>query len=592
MQSTNVHAGRHRARSALGVVCLVLAALAVGFFQLQIVSSPAHQVRADGDRLQAVPIPAVRGVIVDRHGAVLAEDVVARALSILPGRVDSVRAALDRLAPHLGLTERDVAALLERRAADPDQPLLVSRHAPPALVSAIEGEPGEFRGVWTGVRHTRRYPAGAATAHVVGMVGEADPSELRRPELRAARAGALVGRAGAERQYERQLAGTAGLEYVRVDGAGRVLGPVAMRPGLDPTPGEPVQISVDLALQKRIAELVPAAARVGVVAVEPVTGAVLALYSSPSFDPNLPDGLVLTDSWAALRDDPAVPLLNRAIGTAHAPGFPWAVATAAAALRLGLVDGESRPPMACRGGLSYADRYFRCSDPRGHGSLGLAQALQQSCDVYFYQLALRMGLERVLEAGIRAGLGRATSLDLPGENAGVRPPARSGRERRSEAETMVAALELATGNGPIAVTALQLARLYAALVGDGVPTPRLIVRAADPVAEVHADVILGLGSEQRYDLLAGLLGPARSRGLRHEPGLSDHDWGAISGRSPAAGPSRHEWFVGVGGTGSRYGIVVVVVIEAGFGQADAARIAAGAVWHHVDRAVEVPAAEG
>jgi penicillin-binding protein 2 len=577
MESSHGHAGHRRARTALGIMCLVLAALGAGFFQLQIVSSPAQTSRAEGARLQAVPIPAPRGVIVDRYGALLAEDVVAYAVSVLPGHADSVKAVLHRLAPRMGLPAAEVEALLERSRAAPDQPLLVSHDLPLDLVAAIEADSAGFRGAWAGVRHKRRYPAGSAAAHVVGMVGQAEPSELHRPELRAARTGALVGRAGVERQYERHLAGMGGLTYVRVNGAGGVLGPAATHPGLAPTPGQPLQLTLDLALQKRIAELVPAAARAGVAAIEPATGAVLALYSSPSFDPNLPDAPALADAWATLRDDPAIPLLNRAIGSAHAPGFPWAVTTAATALRLGIIDGGTRMPMTCRGGLPYGDRYFRCADPRGHGSLTLAQALHQSCHVYFHQVALQLGLERVLEAGMRAGLGRATGIDIPGENAGIRPAARAGRGPASETESIARALELSTGDGPVAVTALQMARLYAAVVDSAGTAPRVVVDA--PAGETLA---LGLDATQRALLLEGLGGGARSYGMDSGSGLTELGWSAIAGGSRSPGEAGHHWFVGVGHGPSRSEIVVVVMLEGGASAATAGHIAAGAVGHYLD----------
>jgi penicillin-binding protein 2 len=579
MESSHGHAGYGRARSALGIMCLVLAALGAAFFQLQIVSSPAQTARADGAKLQAVPLPAARGVIVDRHGALLAEDVAAFALSILPGPADSVEAVLHRLAPRLGIPAPEIESLLERSRAAPDQPLLVSRDLPLDFVAAIEADPAGFRGAWAGIRHKRRYPAGPTAAHVVGMVGEAEPSELHRPEFRAARTGALVGRAGVELQYERHLAGKGGLTYVRVDGAGRVLGPVATHPGLAPTPGQPLQLTIDLGLQKRIAELVPAAARLGVAAIEPATGAVLALYSSPSFDPNLPDGPAPGDAWATLRDDPSVPLLNRAIGSAHAPGFPWAVTTAATALRLGIIDGETLMPMACRGGMPYGDRYFRCADPRGHGSLTLAQALHQSCHVYFHQVALQLGLERVLEAGMRAGLGRATGIDIPGENAGIPPAVRTGRGRASETESMTTALELSTGNGPVAVTALQMARLYAAVVDGARAAPRVVVAGGAPSGEALG---LGLDAAQRALLLEGLGGAAGSYGMNSGSGLTELSWSAVAGQSGSPGEGGPHWFVGVGHGPTRSEIVVVVITEGGASAATAGQIAAGAVGHYLD----------
>lgn len=581
MEPSHVHAGRRRALSAMAAVCVVLAALGVAFFQLQIVRSPASVVRSAGERLQAVPVPAPRGMIVDRHGRVLAEDVAAYALSVLPAPVDSVHALLKRLSPHLGLSARDVEALLARRLIDPDRPLLVSRDVPFDAVTAIGEEMASFDGVWVGQRPQRRYPAGPAAAHVVGMLGEASSSELRRPEFRASRTGALVGRVGAERAHERRLAGVGGLRYVRVDSAGRVLGPVPTHPTLAATAGTSVQLSVDLSLQQHIAGLVAPEARVGIVALAPSSGEVLALYSSPSFDPNLPASVVREDPWGAWQDDPARPLLNRAIGAAYSPGFLWAATTAAAALRLGIVEEDTRPPLACRGGIAYGDRYFRCSDPRGHGSLGLHEALQQSCDVYFYQLALQISFERLVAAGARAGFGRVTGIDLPGEHPGTLPASPGARTRDADAGSVAAALDLATGRGPVAVSALQLARFYGALAtGRGVPSPRVARGEGGGVDEARS-LSLELGSAGRAWVREGLRGPTRARGVAFEPRLADWDWGATGGTVSGSTGTGHEWFVGLGGRGEIPEIVVVVVLERGRDGMDAGRVAAGAVAHYL-----------
>jgi penicillin-binding protein 2 len=372
------------------------------------------------------------------------------------------------------------------------------------------------------------------------------------------------------------------LSYVRVDSAGRVRGSVPTHPALAASPGRSVQLSVDLSLQQHIAELVAPTARAGVVALEPRSGEVLALYSSPSFDPNLPASVLPGDPWGAWQEDPAHPLLNRAIEVAYSPGFPWAATTAVAALRLGIVDEATPPPLPCRGGIVYADRYFRCSDPRGHGSLGLYEALQQSCDVYFYQLALQISFERLVAAGARAGFGRVTGIDLPGEHPGALPAPPPAHARGPEVESVVAAMELATGRGPVAVSALQLARFYAALAtGRGVPSPRVVRAEGGAVGATTGPLSLGLGTAGRAWVRKGLGGASRARGLAFEPRLEEWDWSATEGAVSGSTGTDHDWFVGLGGRGEVPEIVVVVVVESGTAGMDAGQVAAGVVAHYL-----------
>src|SRR5690606_23657441 len=185
----------------------------------------------------------------------------------------------------------------------------------------------------------------------------------------------------------------------------------------EPVPGESIRLTVDLDLQEWLARIVPDTARGAVVALRPGTGEGLALYSFPTFDPNEFVGNVTPERWRELQHDPSKRLLDRAISGVYSPGSTWKLATAAIALQLGVVNPEAVMPVACRGGMQYGNRYFRCWESRGHGFLSLPDAIKHSCNVYFYQLGLQIGLERMLAEGLRLGFATPTGIDLPSERS-------------------------------------------------------------------------------------------------------------------------------------------------------------------------------
>jgi penicillin-binding protein 2 len=310
----------------------------------------------------------------------------------------------------------------------------------------------------------------------VGYVGEITEQELESPALRDRRPGSLVGKVGIEREYEDSLAGSDGVHFVEVDALGRVVREEGA-PTLPAVTGHPVRTTIDLELQRFVASIFPRERRGAIVAMEPRSGAILALYSSPPYDPNAFVGGIGRQEWQALNDDPARPLLNRAISTRYPPASTFKLAIAMMALHRGEAGFDTRMPQPCLGGLQFGNRFFRCWKPEGHGALDLVGAIASSCDVYFYQLGLRLGVDSLLRDGNQFGFRSPTGIDLPGELTSVFPTGRDYYDRvyGPGRWTSSVAMNLAIGQGENAQTLLNMVRFYAMLANaGGIPTPHVV----------------------------------------------------------------------------------------------------------------------
>ena len=557
----------------MGIVCVILGGLALAFFQTQVVRNPAYAMESDRNRLRPLTVPAPRGDIVDRAGRSLAESVPGYALSLLPAPEDSMRSTLLRLAQHLGMSEADVEGILERHRRHPERRVVISTDLRFEQVSALEERRVEFKELLVEMLPKRHYPAGAAAAHVIGYIGEISERELDAPAFEGYRGGTLVGKAGVERQYESRLGGEDGVRYVEVDALGRLVGSYPSGAALPPEPGTPIRLNIDRGLQEWIARVVPASRRGAVVALEPGTGAVLAMYSSPSFDPNELVSPVSHARWRELREDTARGLLDRSISGIYPPASTWKLATSAIALELDILDPDEPLPLACRGGMQYGSRYFRCWDRAGHGALTLAEAIAVSCDVYFYQVGLQVGLDRLIDEALRLGFGRPTGVDLPGERAGNFPSGPDWYRRRfgappTEAEVM----NLAIGQGPNDQTPLKMAQFFAALATDGTaPAPR--VWAEGPALAPALD--LRVSQPSLKALREGLRLVTAPGGTAHGSSLEHWSWIGKTGTAENPHGPDHGWFVGIAGPrdgGSE--IVVAAIIEAGEHGSDVAQVAA------------------
>ena len=537
-----------RARAARLVVLGAAAVILAAFFRTQILEYDSYSTQSQSNRRRLIPLPAARGTIYDRNGLVLAESVPGFTIALLPGPEDSLRATLRRIARLAQLDSTAIEQVIRRYRRAPYQPALVRADAPLAMVAALEERRLAIPGLLIQTEPKRFYPDSTAAAHVLGYLGEVAESELRRGRT-PLDVGVLVGKDGLEREYDDSLRGKAGARFLEVSALGRMVREVE-EPGflLEPVAGLPLHTTIDLDLQRFVASVFPPGRRGAVVALDPADGAVLALYSAPGFDPNAFVGGVDPGYWRSLTEDPARPLLNRAVQARYPPGSTWKLAVAAMALKRGLVGFRSRMPVPCRGGLQYGNRFFRCWQLEGHGDLNLEQAIAQSCDVYFYQLGLKLGVTSLLEDAVGWGGRARTGIDLPGELQSEFPSGREYYDRLYGPRrwTSAVALNLAIGQGENAQTPINMVRLYQMLAGDGTPlAPHLVrAKAGDPVnpLDLTTEQLDGLRRAMINVVEAGTARASRVQALTiagktatsQNPHGKDHGW--FIGFAPAESP--------------------------------------------------------
>lgn len=477
---------RRRAWIAFAGVIVVVLVLGGRFFHLQVQRNAEFTMRSEENRVTLRPIAPARGLIYDRAGRLLAENVPRYRLELVPEQVDDVAATLTRLARVIALTDDEVERFNEDRASRrrfENIPLKfdLSEHE----IARFAVHRHEFPGIEVVPYLTRYYPYGALFAHVVGYVGRIDRDDRESLDARRYAGTSHVGKTGIEQHYESRLIGMPGHERVETDVQGRALGVLSRSA---PVQGEHLYLTVDAELQ-RAAEAAFAGQAGAAVALDPRTGEVLAMVSTPSFDANLFVNGISRGDYRALLDNIERPLFNRALAGGYEPGSTMKPFIALAGLDYGLItpdtqvysSGEFRLP-----GMTQVWRDWRAG---GHGSVDLDEAMAQSVNTYFYKLAYDLGIARLSGYLGTLGFGAPTGVDLSGENGGVLPSREWKRARRGAewfpGETVLAGI----GQGYWVVTPLQLAHATALLANGGASAPPRLLRATQagvgsPIAPV------------------------------------------------------------------------------------------------------------
>jgi len=570
------------------VVGVLMGTLILAFFRAQVLRSDAWVLQSESNRLRTLSVPAPRGTIFDRKGRVLADNVPGYSVVLLPSPRDTMRATLEELAPYLDLSPRQIETLMARVRRTPRQPLTVKVNADFREASALEERRSEFPGLYLEMRPRRRYLAGEALAHVLGYLGEVTTEELEEERFTEYEPGMIVGKDGIEREYEPSLQGEQGIRYVEVDALGRIVGSFGGRLQKPARPGENLTLNIDLELQDWIHRIFPDSMAGAVVALDVEDGGILALYSSPTFDPNDFVGGIDRSRWNELNNDPNRPLMNKAVLGLYPPASTWKLATAAIGLELGLVTPHETMPLPCTGGMQFGNRYFRCWDPQGHGNLDLIGAIAHSCDVYFYQLGLRITLHRMLEEGTRIGFNQRCGIDLPSEARGQFPAdstywMNTYGYRPTEGET----LSLAIGQGPNSQTPLKMAQFYLALARDGsAPPPRLLKTEEPPAGGWSLD----LSPEALEALRDGLRAVTRPGGTAYRSSLELWELMGKTGTGQNPHGPDHAWFAGIAGPwdGDPEIVVVVLVAFGEHGSSAAAPLAAKAADFYLRKEHGIP----
>jgi penicillin-binding protein 2 len=497
-------------------------------------------VKAQSYRLRELPIPAPRGTIYDRQGRVVAENVPGFNIQIMPG--DSMNVQIERLMPILGLTEDQVTRARRKWQQQRHLPMVLLADAPEGAVAALSERRHLFPSVLIHPYAKRRYPAGAAIAHFIGYVNEISPEELEMPRFQGYEQGRWIGKAGLERQYEALLSGTPGKRYLEIDANGRIQRWLPEETGLPPVPGRDLHLYLDLDLQEYIAKIFPKEWEGSFVAIDPKTGGVLAYYSNPSYDPNIWIGGISAANYSELREDPRIPLLDRVVASGQPAASTWKLAVAGMALDLDVITPEEFMPIACTGGISFQGRYAKCHGV--HGRQNLIEGIKNSCNVYFYQVGIKIGLRRMLEHGARLGFGEKTGIDVPHELSPNWPDIDWWQRNRNYTPAENEVMSLAIGQGPLTMTIIKLAHIYATLTAPGgrVPAPRLAMESGAPqdTSEFH------ITPRDRWALEAGMRRVVAPGGTAGRSRLPEWDFIGKTGTAQAPSGPDHGWFVGTG----------------------------------------------
>jgi penicillin-binding protein 2 len=562
-----------RGRAASLIVTGVLLFLVGGFFRSQVLHHQKYDLQSSKNRLRELPLPAPRGVIFDRNNKVIADNVIGYSVSVLAMKEDTLRAVLQRLTGTISLTPGQIEQSMRRFRHAPARPTVIIPDASFDVVSVLEEHRSQFPGLIIQSAPRRFYPDGPAVASFVGYVGEVSEAELAQSSFADYKGGQQVGKQGLEKQYESLLRGKEGSQFVEVDARGRIVRNSGAQEDQIPEAGPDLHTNIDLDLQKFVAGIFGDSLQGGAVAIDPQTGGVLALYSAPSFDGNRFIGGVSAQYYDSLNNDPRRPLYNKALQGTYPPGSTWKLATVAIGLETGAVKMTDRMPIACTGGLQVGSRYFRCWKPEGHGYLDLKGAIAKSCDVYFYQLGLRLGIARLIAGGVAIGFDKKAGIDLPEELKPRFPKSTEYFDIKygKKGWTSSLVLSMAIGQGDNSQTILNMAKFYSALGTDG-KAARPQIKKGTPervqVVQLPADEM-----EQIRQALVGVVnvGTAAASAIKGVQ-LAGKTGTAQSGKFVNGKELNHGWFVGFA-PADKPSIVVAVMIEFGGHGTRAAAIA-------------------
>ncbi|MBF0381647.1 MAG: penicillin-binding protein 2 [Magnetococcales bacterium] len=449
-------------------------------FYLQVMKGGDYRNLAEDNRISLQPISASRGRIIDRNGKVMVDNKPDFRLAVIPELTGNFSDLLDRLQPILQLSPKQIDSIYNRVQRQRSfLPLQIKSHLTWEEVSRIETKIHTFPGVTIQVQAVRDYPQGVSAAHLLGYIGEVNDRDERRFPAIHFRSGDFVGKSGMERQFEVQLRGREGVREMEVNATGRQIRQLRQTPS---RPGEDLKLTIDLGLQQ-VAEKALQGKVGSVVVIDPNNGRVLVMASQPSYDPNKFIRGFTAKEWREIITNPDRPLGNKAIQGQYPPGSTFKIVVALAAMSEGKLDAKES--YYCPGHIIREKHKFYCWKRKGHGQMGLVQALAQSCDVFFYKLAEKVGIDAIERQARRLGLGDITKIGLNGEKPGL-VPSRSWKRAMQglvwyPGETMITAI----GQGYLLATPLQLANMMAAIANGGtVYRPSLVDLGADELPEV------------------------------------------------------------------------------------------------------------
>jgi penicillin-binding protein 2 len=577
-------------------IVAILLVLLSGLWRLQVIGAQNYRTLAEQNRIRKVPILAPRGKLFDREGRLLVDNYPSVSCFLIrePGR--DLRADFPLISRGLHMTPEQLEATLKHYALAPKyEPIPLKQDITPDEVEFIEAHRDELPELETIDEQRRLYPRNGFAANLIGYVGEVSDDMLNDPRYAYYEPGDVVGKSGVEQTYDSLLRGQDGSQDIIVDSHGREVGILGREPAV---PGQGIKLTIDLDIQ-RAAEAAMGDRNGAIIAINPHTGAVLALVSRPAFDPNDFSVRVSRGEWNKLITDPRHPLLDKAIQAQLAPGSTFKIIMSLAGLESNVAQDLK---VNCTGGATFYGRFFACD--KRHGPVDILHAIPLSCDTYYYTLAARLGIEKIAYWAHKVGIGQKTGIDLPGEVSGVMPSEEWKLKTFHEKWYAGEAISVGIGQGAVAISPVQLVRAIAGIASGGVFKRPHVVEPDQLPADYRqaiyesypgsGDATLAISPAVWETITEGMALTTNS-GTAAASHLENIDFAGKTGtaqvvnhsagmKSLGTGAERaNAWFVGIAPRRNPDIAVVVLVEHGGWGAEASAPLAARVIEAFVDK---------
>jgi penicillin-binding protein 2 len=441
------------------VVIAIFLIVIMRLWQLQVLQGNKYRELSESNRLRIISIPAPRGILFDRNGIPLVRNSSYFCASVNYGQFD--KAKIHLLSKVLNMPVEEIVEKINQEGLGPFIPIRLKEGLPFNEVAYIEARKSDFPGLIIEAEASREYIYGDIGSHLIGYLGKLNPAQSKDPSFRDVPANSFIGQWGTEMLFDGSLRGIPGERVIEVDSLGRE---IRLLEEKTPTKGRDIRLSLDINLQKEAEEAFGERAG-ALVAIKPDTGEILGLVSKPSFDPNRFARGIRYEDWIALTQDKNRPMLNRALQSQYPPGSTFKIIMAIAGLEEGVITPETR--VECRGGINYGAWHFGCWRKAGHGVISLHRALVESCDVYFYEVGKRLGVDRIYDYASSFGLGKETGFKFVQERKGIIPNTKWKEEKKKQKWYLGETFNTAIGQGYVSVTPIQMAVMMGAVANGG-----------------------------------------------------------------------------------------------------------------------------
>ncbi len=522
------------------LIIAIFILLALRLWQLQILQGKEYRRLSEANRLRIVNIPAPRGIIFDRNEIPLVKNSPYFFASVIPDEFDETKTHL--FSKILNIPEEEILEKVKKSRNSPFIPVKLKYGINFNEIAFLEARKSDLPGLIIEVEISRNYIHNDSASHIIGYLGRLTPTQIKDPAYKDIPADIFIGQWGVEKMFDNKLRGSPGKRIIEVNALGKE---IRLLQETSPVKGEDITLSIDINFQKAAEKAF--GEKVGaLVALKPDTGEILSLVSNPRFDPNLFTKGMTSEQWLAISNDKRNPLLNRTIQSQYPPGSIFKIVTAVAGLEERLISPDLK--IDCRGEIKYGSQKFGCWKNGGHGNVNLHRAIVESCDVYFYEVGRRLGIDRLASYAKNFGLGEKTGIELAKEKSGVIPDTQWKLKNKKQSWYLGDTFNAAIGQGYVALTPLQAATMINTFANGGILYKPTLIKDVQPIAlgKINMDketfnivksglfgVVNGPGgtgaSARSYYKIAGKTGTAqvianRSR-LKYLPEkYQDHAW--------------------------------------------------------------------